>query len=242
MIQRMGNRLKLAIPNLVSLSSMGLALASVVVSSNGGFVWAAWLIVWSTILDKLDGAAARALGAGSAFGVEMDSFCDFAAFGIAPGALTWYLGAANGGNPIWFAVAGMAWPMAASLRLARFNVAGFEDHDYFTGVPTTFAAGIFAALMLTLTDLGLQDWQPRVLPSVALAFAVLMLSGVRLPKIKKRESRAFNLFQGSMTLLCVVVAILRTLPEVLLVLSVGYLFFGPLLGRKNDPQRHAARD
>ena len=242
MIASMGNRFKLAIPNLVSLSSMGLGLASVVLASNHSFVWAAWFIVWSTILDKLDGAAARALGAGSEFGVQMDSFCDFAAFGVAPGGLTWYLGVATGGNPVWFAVAALAWPMAASLRLARFNIAGFEDHDYFTGVPTTFAAGIFAALMLSLTELGLDAWAPRVLPSVALAFAVLMLSSVRLPKIKKHANRAFNVFQVSMALACVVLAVLRILPEILLALSVGYLFFGPLLGRKNDPQRRVARD
>jgi CDP-diacylglycerol--serine O-phosphatidyltransferase len=232
--------LRKALPSLVSLASMLLALASMVQSARGDFVWAGWLIVWCTLLDKADGTVARALHAGSPFGVEMDSFCDFTAFGIAPGALVWYLGTGAGQPVAWIAVAAAACPMAAAIRLARFNTVGFEDPDFFTGVPTTFAAGVFASLHLSLVDLGLTAWEPRVLPSVLLAFAVLMVGGLRVPKLKKRSCRAFNVFQVAGALACVGLSVARVLPEVLFVLTFAYLLVAPIVGRRFDPGRAPA--
>jgi CDP-diacylglycerol--serine O-phosphatidyltransferase len=228
------SRLKAALPNLVSLTSMVFGLASVAMSAGSRFTDAAWLIVWSTFLDKADGSLARRLGVSSPIGVEMDSFCDFTAFGIAPGALTWYLGTAGGAHPAWVAVAACSAPIAAAIRLARFNAGGHEDHEFFSGVPTTAAAGLFASLSLSLDHIGLARVEPLVLPSVLIALSVLMLSSLRVPKLRRRKSRAFNVFQVSVAVACLILAVLRTLPEFLLVAALAFVVGGILAGLRPD--------
>ena len=232
-----------AVPSVVSGVSMLCGLASVLMSSEGRFGWAGWLIVYSMVLDKADGAVARALGAGSALGVEMDSFSDFTVFGIAPAALTWFLATAAGAPVAWVAFAAAVCPLAAAVRLARFNVAGHDDHDFFSGVPTTFAAGLFATLVLSLIDLGLiVEGSPAsstggavaALPPAIIALSVLMLSGLRIPKLKRRASRALNVFQWSVAAVWVVLAAAQRLPEVLFLVGAGYLVAGCLAGRRTQ--------
>lgn len=238
------------LPSLVTCASMVLGLISIVLSAAGRFDWAAWLIVYSTILDKADGSLARALGGGSEFGMQMDSFSDFAAFGIAPGALTWFVVSSVDPSPIlagWAGFAAVALPVAASLRLARFNLVGAEDPLRFTGVPTTFAAGLYATFYLSLLDLGLVAGPAAptfdlgggvnpalLLPSVALGLALLMISGVRIPKLRKPEGAAATWLAGVTLAILLVLAVLRRLPEAHLILGTGYLVVG---AARNRPVR-----
>src|SRR4051812_28687457 len=53
-------------------------------------ILAAWLIVWSALLDKLDGFSAKILKASSEFGAQFDSLADLIAFGVAPGFLVYF--------------------------------------------------------------------------------------------------------------------------------------------------------
>jgi len=225
--------LKIAVPNAISLASMGCGLASVTMAAVGRFEAAAWLIIYSCFLDKADGAAARALDAGSDFGVQMDSFSDFTAFGIAPAALMWFLGPAVGLPEGWSGFAAASFPFTASIRLARFNVAGHEDKEFFTGVPTTFAAGLLAATVLTFRDLALLPAWANALPPVMILLAVLMVSPIRIPKLKGRDNRALNAIQIAAALAGLVVTVLRTLPEVLLALGLGYLVIGIAAGARS---------
>ena len=229
------DRARLALPNAISATNMVLGLVSVAMSAAGRFEWAAWLIVYSTILDKADGAVARALGAGSAFGMEMDSFSDLTSFGIAPAALTWFaLTASPGVEPaVWVGFASATWVLSSSFRLARFNLVTHEDADFFTGLPTTAAAGVYATLFLSLRDLGVLRAASPALPALVIAFAVLMVSGLRISKIKRRRSGIVNLLQGAAMATTVVLSAVRALPEVLLVLAVAYLLAGSLAGRRS---------
>ena len=81
---------KYLVPNAFTALSMILGMAAVVLAASGDSDLAAWLILWGVLLDKLDGGAARMLGASSEFGAEMDSFADFATFGVAPAALIFF--------------------------------------------------------------------------------------------------------------------------------------------------------
>jgi len=76
--------LRYVAPNLVTSAAMLLGMLAVVMAMEGAHVTAAWLVVWSTFLDRADGIVARALKATSAFGVQMDSFADFFNFGVVP--------------------------------------------------------------------------------------------------------------------------------------------------------------
>jgi CDP-diacylglycerol--serine O-phosphatidyltransferase len=226
---------------------MVLGLVSIVLSSTGRFELAAWLIVYSTILDKADGSLARALGAGSDFGMQMDSFSDFAAFGIAPGALTWYVVSAADPTPIvlaWAGFAAVALPISASLRLARFNLISAENPTHFRGLPSTFAAGLFATFYLSLVDLGLVSGNVPptfdlgvsigaglLLPPVAIGLGLLMIGNLRIPKLRKPDGTGAAVLAGVTLAILVVLAALRRFPEAHLILATGYLVVGAAGGR-----------
>src|SRR5258706_13800693 len=81
---------------------------------------AAWCIIAGIILDILDGRVARWAGATSQFGVELDSLCDLATFGVAPAILMFQVALYPIGRPGYMIA--VFFVMTAALRLARFNV------------------------------------------------------------------------------------------------------------------------
>src|SRR5262249_8960175 len=141
--------LKYFVPNAFTALSLLLSLGSAVCSSQGDFTLAAWMILWGTLLDKVDGTAARLLKATSGFGVEFDSFADFVSFGIAPAALFYFrLGAAGVfPRPVVAVTAGL-YAVALAVRLARFNLL-LGDTSVFQGVPGTMMGGLLACAYLT---------------------------------------------------------------------------------------------
>lgn len=229
----MKSTIRKAAPSAVSASSMLLGLASVAMAASGRYELAAWFIIYCTFLDKADGTLARALNASSRFGMEMDSYSDFTAFGLAPAALVWFsLGGDFCATTLWVAFGSLVWVLMTAIRLARFNLESGGGGEDFVGVPTTLAAGVFGSLFLTLDHRGLLDpWGIALVP-VALGLAVLMVGRMPIPKIRSRKSRIFNLFQVSMILLALVVSLLQAVPEVLLVLSSGYLVIGGIAARR----------
>lgn len=214
-----------------------MGLVSVILSSRGQFEWSAWLIVYCGMLDKADGTVARALGVSSQFGMEMDSFSDFTTFGIAPAFLTWFRCTA-GDTPtalMPLVVLGCALlPVAAAIRLARFNTFTHEDPKYFSGVPTTMVAGMFATFILSLDHLGLR-WTPAAVMPSALVFAsFLMLCTIRIPKLKPRKG-AVQFLQIGLLVVLATLAVLQLLPEVPFTVLSVYLVIGALRARRDTP-------
>lgn len=229
----MTSRLRQAAPTVISAASMWLGLLSCVLAAAGRVEAAAWVIIYCGFLDKLDGIIARALRVSSPFGMEMDSFSDFTAFGVAPALLIWFAASGPSGVPdAWVAASAFSFPFLAAIRLARFNLVTHADPECFTGVPTTFAALLFAALFLTARDLQMGEMGSRFLVAVMPGLAVLMVTRLRIPKLKPRRSRAFNAFQWTAALAVLVVSVLRVLPELPLAVGAGYLFIGALAGRR----------
>ena len=60
--------LRYAAPNIVTGLAMFFGLTAMVSATHGEFVFAGWLIIWATFLDRLDGVVARLLKATSEFG------------------------------------------------------------------------------------------------------------------------------------------------------------------------------
>lgn len=184
--------LKALIPFAATAGNLVFGLVSLVLAASGRFEGAAWCIVYSAILDKADGTLARALKVEGAFGMEMDSFADYTAFGIAPGALTWFLAAAHleGFALVLAALGGLAMPLAAATRLARFNAVTHEDHRFFEGVPTTLIGGLVATFLLSLLDLSVAPGiSAQWMIPACLAGGWLMVSRVRIPKIQRQQRR-----------------------------------------------------
>ena len=220
---------KYLVPNGFTALSLVLGLVSVTQSAAGAYESAAWLILLGVLLDKVDGAAARMLGASSEFGAEMDSFADFVVFGTAPAALAFYSLTGGSIEPGEGFVAGACavYTLAVAIRLARFNVTDPDGGSFlFVGVPTTACGGLFAAAWLAANSQGLMELFRTAMPVTLVVFGALMVSNVRIPKFSLRWSKPVNAFQMINLVLSFIFIPLRMFPEYLFGLSFSYLIVG----------------
>jgi len=128
--------------------------------------------------DGMDGKIARATGAVSAFGREIDSLADCITFGAAPATLAfaWGIRAPELQQNLFlgqhlpslgYLVAFLFLTCGAS-RLARFNVQenplpknpGRPGKRYFVGMPIPAAAGMLAAIVHARGGLPIESWWP----------------------------------------------------------------------------------
>jgi CDP-diacylglycerol--serine O-phosphatidyltransferase len=172
--------------------------------SKAPLILAAWIIVWCVLLDKLDGFAARILKASSDFGAQFDSMADLIAFGIAPGFLVYFF--MQSLDYAWFAahrplmlVSVSVYMLCASMRLARYNAIDSEELvNYFHGLPSTFAGGFMAVSVILYSKYqvaGMFQGSMLILPLLLILVGILMVSPLYLPKLVRRENKAFNFFQ-----------------------------------------------
>lgn len=238
----LNNRLRYTIPNSVTALSLLLGLASIVTAQLGELEFAAWLIVWCGLLDTLDGVVARALKATSDFGAEFDSMADLVSFGVAPAILVLQAGIQLGGieyqsGQFWvLLLAAGVFALSGAMRLARFNLASDIPNDgWFTGVPiTACGGGLLSSLVLVLIyhekiamSLPLQLY----LPILLFVLAMFMISRVRFPKARVRESNFINAFQFINIALIFYCGITRSFPEYLFGIGVFLLVAGIIAGR-----------
>jgi CDP-diacylglycerol--serine O-phosphatidyltransferase len=232
---------------MVTLLSLTLALISMHHSMRGDLVNASWFILYSVLLDKLDGTLARLLGAQSQMGLQLDSFADFAAFGLAPGFL---LTASVVGPPGTLTEAGfardalnfnfvhllaLAYIFGCVLRLARFNVVDSEAFDtLFRGVPSTHAGGLASSGVLVGIgyDPNIFYNQPEILGAGLAVLGVLMVSPLHLPKLGATSSTFWKLFTLVNVLGAYICISMRTFPEYILFIGVAYLIFGAFVGAR----------
>lgn len=196
---------------------------------------AAWLVVWCTLLDKLDGFAAKVLKASSDFGAQFDSMADLVAFGVTPGLLVYFFAQAT--DDAWFRshrlillVSACLYMLCAALRLARFNAIDVDEvKDYFHGLASTFAGG-FTALTVILFHryemASRYEGSLIVFPVLLTLLGLLMVSPFYLPKLVRRQSKALNTFQFANVAFSYVVGFAMVFPEYLYGLLIVYAVFG----------------
>ena len=223
-------RWRYVVPNAITCASLLVGLVAIGTAFVvGGYTDAAWLVVLSVLLDKLDGTAARMLKATSAIGMQLDSFADFVTFGIAPGTVLFAAGMqANKANAttLWGGEAGLwllgaacaTFVLCACIRLAKFNVL-MDDlppdaPKVFYGMPTTFAGGLMAILWI-LGDKYQVSWAVEALPLVAVGLGLLMVSNLPLPKLVLRKEKWINAIQVFSVVATYVCGLFRILPEYL---------------------------
>jgi len=222
------------IPNAITSLGFLLGIWALLAAAGGRFKDAAWLILTCVIVDKLDGTAARLLDASSPHGEQLDSLSDLVTFVVSP-AVIWAAILTAPGMPFagWPAAvipygAASVYALAGAFRLARFNVETDDDRysDHFHGLATTMGGALSMALYLVVArHLPARAWAPWI-PPVLMVLGILMVSGLLLPKLKKRASRGFNIFVLVNFVATVVCVLLRVLPEYLLALAAGYVFVG----------------
>jgi CDP-diacylglycerol--serine O-phosphatidyltransferase len=139
----LARRIRFALVNACTLSSLMLGLSAIFIAVNQGDVrLAAGLLIACVVFDGLDGFLARRLGVASPFGAQMDSLADMCSFGLAAPVVVYAW--LNGEAPAGLLVPACALvAAAAAIRLARFNVSP-KDGRFFCGVPTTMCAAVLA--------------------------------------------------------------------------------------------------
>jgi len=237
--------LRAVIPNAITSLGFLLGIWALLAVAGGRFEDAAWLILLCVIMDKLDGTAARLLNASSPLGGQLDSLSDLVTFVVSP-AVLWAAVLTAPGAPFeaWPAAvipygAASVYALGGTFRLARFNVEADDDRypDHFHGLATTMCGALTMSLYLTLErHLPIDAWAPWV-PPLLLGLGVLIVSGLLLPKLQRRESRVYNIFTLVNFIATVVCVLFRILPEYLLALGFVYVSVGfavANLGRRTE--------
>jgi CDP-diacylglycerol--serine O-phosphatidyltransferase len=137
----------------LTLAGVTLSLLAVVFTARGYLAAGVICFMYAGLCDLFDGFVARRFDRTTeqaAFGLQIDSIADMAAFGVAPALIALNLGLAS---PLEVAAL-IFYVCCAAMRLAFFNVHGTKakgTRRFYTGVPVTYSALIFPVLLLFAT-------------------------------------------------------------------------------------------
>jgi len=210
------------LPNACTSLNLFCGYLSIIMTSQGEFLFASWLILGANIFDILDGRLARLASVSSKFGAELDSLCDLISFGVAPAFLIYnrYLS----DDKVFGIAITSIFVLCGALRLARFNVTPHSKQDVFIGLPIPAGAGI----LCTMTIFELQFFNflkipAGIIPIVVLVSSYLMVSNVEYPAMKKTKKTTRTRL---LLVLFVLVALVITPPLTLFFLSWGFAIYG----------------
>ena len=203
--------MKIWIPNAVTLMGAAAALLSMLWAPTHVY-WACNALIAASLFDMVDGRIARALGAQSAIGQQLDSLVDLVAFGVAPAYLLFAVSfhkmpeLANvplGLLPMFAFVA------SSAVRLAIFNSRPSDDARNFQGIPTPVSALLIVTAIMTAHELSYELFtQTWFLCSLSLASSMLMILPIPFPSFKSFRTRFgmllyFGTMSGGLTMLFV---------------------------------------
>ncbi len=191
------------IPNALTFANLCCGFLGIVNVIYGDLQTAGLLVFTAALFDLFDGLAARSLRVESKVGEQLDSFADMVSFGALPGAILVILlikTHADWVSPAYFlniptfGLIGLAFPMGAAYRLAKFNL---QEADFkgFYGVPCPAAGLLVASLPLILEyDLLLLGYQtvylsgfilnPWVILGIMVIIPLLMVCNIPMMSLK----------------------------------------------------------
>lgn len=213
------------LPNIFTAASCFMGIISIFASSRGDFEKAAIYIVFSLILDTLDGRVARLTNTQSKFGAEFDSLADVVAFGVAPTVLFFY---AIGFEYSKFgALVAALYVVFGAIRLARFNIANAEP-SVFIGIPIPTAAVVSMSWTLLFIEYDFLQKLTFLVVIIHAVIGLLMVSNIRYPSFKKVDFKKTNIFK-IFILLIFLLSLLYIIPiESAAIISSAYVFYGIL--------------
>lgn len=225
------------LPNLFTAASIFMGILAIFMAHKGlmnadskAFTTACWYILFSMVLDGLDGRVARLTNTASKFGVEFDSLADVVAFGVAPAVLVFfYVGHEYGRYGM--AISGL-FVVLGAIRLARFNITTSPETNSFIGLPIPSAAAIICLWILVIEYKRLEFWGVSSFVNshnylfLILTFlvAILMVSNIRYPSFKKIK---WNLKYFVLLLLVLTCVIVQPSLSLCLIFS-AYILYGIL--------------
>lgn len=224
-------RLRVTLPSMITAANLACGFSGVLLAFDGHFTEAALLMTLSIVFDMADGAVARAVGATSPFGVQLDSMADLISFGLAPAVLvyTWVLPE----RPVIAWLAAFLWLACAAFRLARFNftIDPLADKRYFIGLPSPGAAAVVLSTVMALESPGNVHGTALIYPAaVGVLPALLMVSTVRFRSFRNLLSPQTPQARVTTAILgvAIVVGLVFAPAPTLMVLAYSYVLTAPL--------------
>jgi CDP-diacylglycerol--serine O-phosphatidyltransferase len=218
------------LPNLLTTASLFVGFMGLVWAIAGDYESCALAILASGLLDGLDGKVARLTHTTSAFGVQLDSLADLAAFGVTPAVMAYLWQLKAFGN--LGLMASFLLVACGALRLARFNIqTPTASKKFFTGLPIPAAACTLATLVLFVPHVP-ERLVPDVLPVGCLVLvyllSFLMVSTVRFASFKEYGLIKAHPFSSMVTAILLFVLV-ASRPKLLgFLFFVGYIVSGPI--------------
>ena len=198
------------LPNLFTTASLFAGFWGVLMAAQGNFEGCAIAILFSALMDGLDGKVARLTNTASEFGVQYDSLADLVAFGLTPAFMVHQYQLHT------FHKAGVAvaflFTVCAALRLARFNVTtAVLSKRFFVGLPTPAAGCCLALTVLFVPNIpqGIMGAFPIFCLLFTCLLAVLMVSNIRYASFKELgfiKAKPFKTMVGVIILFALVVS------------------------------------
>ncbi len=180
--------MKKYIPNSITLLNLISGFIATIFASKGYIGEACFFIMAGMVFDFADGFSARLLKAYSDIGKELDSLADVITFGVAPGAILFFLLTGNGLQDVPAIILASALPAASALRLAKFNN-DTEQSTSFKGMATPASAFTVVAFVIAslYSDYALFDsllYSGWFVTGLSIFLAVMMLTNLRMFSLK----------------------------------------------------------
>jgi CDP-diacylglycerol--serine O-phosphatidyltransferase len=175
--------------------------------------------------------------------VELDSLTDIVSFGVAPAVILVSFSLISHGNWAW--ILGFVYLMAASFRLARFNIsASLERKLNFVGLPVPAAAIVLVSYILFTYEVWGEIRLERFFIILVLATSALMVSTVEFETMPRFDfaqvkNRIKVLFIFLVAAAIMINASLMIFPFGMLYIiqGLGKLFITLLKGEKKEIKR-----
>lgn len=180
--------LKKHIPNLITSMNIVCGVIGVIFAFKGNFGYSFCLMLLAALFDFCDGFSARALGAYSDMGRELDSLCDLVSFGVLPSVMLYKLMCVCSFGETWFCWIPLVIAVFSALRLAKFNV-DERQHENFLGLPTPACAILCGSLCLYVANYPatfLADWcaGPVFIPVLSVVLSALLVCEIPMFSMK----------------------------------------------------------
>lgn len=133
------------IPNFITTLNIVCGTVGIVLVMRGRVDLAFIMMLAAGMFDFLDGFAARALGAYSDMGKELDSLCDAVSFGVLPSVMLYQEMRACSFGENWLCWIPLLIAAFSALRLAKFNI-DERQASGFLGLPTPACALLVGSL------------------------------------------------------------------------------------------------
>ncbi|MBO8484469.1 MAG: CDP-diacylglycerol--serine O-phosphatidyltransferase [Bacteroidetes bacterium] len=236
------------IPNTITSLNLLSGIAGILCAFSGRLDVSFLLMLAAAVFDFFDGFAARALGAYSPMGKELDSLADSVSFGLLPSLMLHRLMIVLSGETSVWCYIPLSIALFSVLRLAKFNIDERQSEN-FIGLATPASAMICGSLtyyLLHQTDSYMVAWaQGHVfIPVLSIVLSALMVSEIPMfsMKFKKGISKDSPLyrqrisFAGTVVVAAVLVMTLGLNWSMIVLLSfVAYIVMNllsrPLFGK-----------